>query len=69
MDTLDGLINAPAKSRPIWATSICPLSDHSEQMWILARDGLSANDPEETIRMIYSISPEFNTTGGRRKSH
>jgi hypothetical protein len=26
-------------------TRVCPLSDNSGQGWILARDGLSANDP------------------------
>jgi hypothetical protein len=28
---------------------ICPLSDYSGQRWILARDGLSANDPTATL--------------------
>jgi len=28
---------------------VCPLSDHSGQQWILARDGLSANDPQRTL--------------------
>src|ERR1700688_1503415 len=30
------------------ATRVCPLLDHSGQRWVLARDGLSANDPERT---------------------
>ena len=29
-------------------TRICPLSEHSGQMWILPREGLSANDPKRT---------------------
>jgi hypothetical protein len=27
----------------------CPLSDNSGHCWILARDGLSANDPKRTL--------------------
>jgi hypothetical protein len=27
------------------STRVCPLLDQSGQSWILARDGLSANDP------------------------
>jgi hypothetical protein len=30
-------------------TCVCPLSDNSGQPWILARDGLSANDPKRTL--------------------
>src|ERR1039458_5013989 len=29
---------------------VCPLLDQSGQSWILARDGLSAYDPERTLR-------------------
>ena len=28
---------------------VCPLLDQSGQQWILARDGLSANDPTATL--------------------
>jgi hypothetical protein len=28
---------------------VCPLSDNSGQPWILARNGLSANDPTATL--------------------
>ena len=31
------------------AATFCPLSDNSGQRWILAGDGLSANDPERTL--------------------
>ena len=30
-------------------THVCPLLDQSGQRWILARDGLSANDPTATL--------------------
>src|SRR5450759_1118750 len=31
----------------------CPLLDQSGQSWILARDGLSANDPKRTLAGFY----------------
>jgi hypothetical protein len=31
---------------------ICPLLDNSGQRWILAYDGLSANDPTETLAAL-----------------
>jgi hypothetical protein len=31
------------------AATFCPLSDNSGQTWILAGDGLSANDPSATL--------------------
>jgi hypothetical protein len=30
-------------------TRVCPLLDQSGQWWILARDGLTANDPKRTL--------------------
>jgi hypothetical protein len=30
-------------------TRVCPLLDNSGQRWILARDGLSADDPSATL--------------------
>jgi len=33
-------------------TGVCPLLDQSGQRWILARAGLSANDPTETLAAL-----------------
>ena len=32
---------------------VCPLLDNSGHCWILARDGLSANDPSATWRAVH----------------
>ena len=33
--------------------TICPLLDQSGQRWILARDGLTADDPKRTLRSLF----------------
>jgi hypothetical protein len=37
------------KADILGAATFCPLSDNSGQTWILAGDGLSANDPSATL--------------------
>jgi hypothetical protein len=38
--------------------TFCPLSDNSGQTWILAGDGLSANDPYATSNVRSEIAVE-----------
>ena len=33
-------------------TRVCPLLDNSGQRWVLARDALSAYDPEQTFNIV-----------------
>ena len=47
--------------RPLGCARECPLSDHSGQKWILARDGLSAYDPKQTsYPQSTSVTPDLS---------